>query len=506
MPEKISASLLAAIEATDRNHADKKTFDTLVLLDDASTREYLDRLHEIDERDPDAFFDREAVLANIRRLAACNNRDLLRFLASGSDGPAPAPVRSYWINNAVQARLTRRMIDIVKRRWDVVRLELLDSPDAKAFLPAIASDAKSAGRCDIDAAVPQNASRIGAEALWRRGINGEGVIVAVVDTQVNRSHPDLADRMSPDPGGGAPHGDECACDGNDLSADTYHGTLSAGLIAGDGKSGLKTGLAPGAMMMSVGIGLPETTAWCGYQHALLRGADVVAQSVSWAPDLKKTPHRFHPRYAAWRRACEVIMAARVPHACSIKTSADEARREKSPQAIPFNIPAPANAPPPWRHPAQRLVGGRSSAMACGAADQDGRLIPESGMGPASWSERPFEDYPFDPPSKNGLIKPDVCSYARGACSCSNQFPEKEPAYLPHGGASAATSYLGGCLALLVSACRSARRPVLPSRLQQALEATAAPLVGQKRMKQDQYGAGLINVEAAYDYGRERRWW
>lgn len=503
MSGKIGAALISAMKASSANNS-SELFDTLVMLEDAPTREYLDALHEAVERSPDAPFDRSQTLMRIRQLAASNRSEFLRFLASGALGRSPTPIGCFWINNVVRVRLSREEIDVVRRRSDVVLLDAPDRPDEKSFellSPAKPPEAKK--YCDKAEEAPWNVKRIGAEALWRRGVEGEHVLVAVVDTPINGQHPDLTSRMWRRDDQRTIHGDECVCSEADLFDDAWHGTLSAGVIAGDGSSGLKTGLAPKSQLVSVRVGPPETTAWCGYQYALMLGAHVIAQSSSWAPS--ESHGGFVPKYAAWRRACEVILAARVPHACSIKTDAKLARDRRSPRAIPFNIPAPANCPPPWLSPAQAIIGRRSSATACGTIDATGRLVKESSSGPSEWADYPFEDYPHNPPHRNGLIKPDVCSFGPGVCSCSSKFSDGRE-YALYGSSSAATSHLAACFALLVGACLSTGRPVMPARLQQALEATAAKIPGQKQFKENQYGAGEINVEAAFEYGTERHWW
>ena len=88
-----------------------------------------------------------------------------------------------------------------------------------------------------------------ATSLWSQGINGSGVGVAVLDTGINASLPDLAGRV---------------IDGVDLSGastpspytDQYgHGTFIAGLIASSGvtSNGAYMGEAPGANLISIKV-------------------------------------------------------------------------------------------------------------------------------------------------------------------------------------------------------------------------------------------------------------
>ncbi|HEX2057799.1 MAG TPA: S8 family peptidase [Actinomycetota bacterium] len=87
-----------------------------------------------------------------------------------------------------------------------------------------------------------------ANDLWTRGIDGRGSTVALLDTGVYASHPDLAGRVVHCEDLSHEAGTEAHC------ADTFgHGTFMAGLIAGDGtaSNGKYTGAAPRASIVSV---------------------------------------------------------------------------------------------------------------------------------------------------------------------------------------------------------------------------------------------------------------
>ncbi len=78
------------------------------------------------------------------------------------------------------------------------------------------------------------------------GLSGEGVIIANVDSGIDQNHPDIANRMSPCFG--------LTC-GETMASD--HGTHTAGIMAGDGTSGIVDsqgflrglGMAPGANLI-----------------------------------------------------------------------------------------------------------------------------------------------------------------------------------------------------------------------------------------------------------------
>ena len=62
------------------------------------------------------------------------------------------------------------------------------------------------------------------------------------------------------------------------------------------------------------------------------------------------------------------------------------------------------------------------------------------------------------------------------------------------------------MALPVQACLRSSQSVLPARIQEALENTAVRVDGQSHDKENHYGAGRVDVYAAYLYGRQREWW
>lgn len=92
--------------------------------------------------------------------------------------------------------------------------------------------------------------RIGAPALWRRGLTGKGVLVAHLDTGIDGEHPSLKDaihafaefdavgRQIP----GAPAADSAV-----------HGTHTAGTIAGRPLAGWDIGVAPGCQLVSAAV-------------------------------------------------------------------------------------------------------------------------------------------------------------------------------------------------------------------------------------------------------------
>lgn len=450
----------------------------------------------------------------IRAQTAAEQRDLLTLLetASGSEldiddvtVPKVQAIDTSWVTNSISARLTPEILRQVLDHADVLTVDVARTVDVEELLDITSATRATAGErpatesTDVDAPITTwSVHRINAPLLWQLGITGRDVLVAVIDTGVNYHHPDLESHMW-DGGAEYPnHGfDFASGDGNPID-EAGHGTSSAGIVAGNGTSGQGTGVAPEATVMALRVGGEERNFWKAFEFAIIQQAQVVSMSMSW-----KFPS--NPNYTGWRRACQALAAAGILHANSIGNQGDQ----PTSFPIPYNIATPGNCPPPRLHPLQTPVGGRTSVIGCGATDSADRLAGYSGRGPAEWNKLPYVDYPYSSGARPGLLKPDVCAPGPGTISCNWRYTAGSTTDRPYssfGGTSAATPHVGGCLALLAHACAIAGTPVIARRAQEALEETAVRIAGQTRDKENHFGAGRVDVYAAYQYGRRNRWW
>ncbi|MDQ1262524.1 MAG: hypothetical protein QG575_1705, partial [Euryarchaeota archaeon] len=119
---------------------------------------------------------------------------------------------------------------------------------------------------------------IKADKLWERGIDGQGINVAVLDSGIDKNHPDLIGKVVAEKNFLA---DEITAD--DLLG---HGTMVAGIIAGSGaaSNGSYKGIAPGAKLISVkvidGKGDGKVSdIIAGIEWAVYNGADVLSLSL-----------------------------------------------------------------------------------------------------------------------------------------------------------------------------------------------------------------------------------
>lgn len=102
---------------------------------------------------------------------------------------------------------------------------------------------------------------------------GQGVVIAVIDTGIDASHPDLQNVVI----GGADFSGVGTPDGlTPVGSSSFHGTMVASLIAGQGlQSGGVIGVSPAAKLLSISVGLG------------VEGSDTDAQiaaAVNWAVD------------------------------------------------------------------------------------------------------------------------------------------------------------------------------------------------------------------------------
>ncbi|MFL6077921.1 MAG: S8 family serine peptidase [Mycobacteriales bacterium] len=167
----------------------------------------------------------------------------------------------------------------------------LSRTDAAGFGRQLESSARTAGatagltRIALDARVraadlDTNLVQIGAPQAWQAGLSGDGVTVAVLDTGVDTTHPDLAGRVADS----ETFTDEPATD------TSGHGTHVASLLAGSGAAagGARRGVAYASHLISGKVldGNGEGYAsWviAGMQWAVAQGARVVNLSLG-APD------------------------------------------------------------------------------------------------------------------------------------------------------------------------------------------------------------------------------
>ncbi|MFD4835062.1 S8 family serine peptidase [Streptomyces uncialis] len=127
------------------------------------------------------------------------------------------------------------------------------------------------------AALDRSVPKVGAPAAWQAGYDGTGVRIAVLDTGIDATHPDLADRLI---------AERNFSDEPDAQDRLGHGTHVASIALGTGarSGGRNKGVAPGARLLSGKVlndrGLsPDSMILAGMEWAAEQGADIVNMSL-----------------------------------------------------------------------------------------------------------------------------------------------------------------------------------------------------------------------------------
>ncbi|WP_157575047.1 S8 family peptidase [Jiangella muralis] len=288
-------------------------------------------------------------------------------------------------------------------------------------------DARTEARLD------RSTGQISAPAAWDAGVDGDGVTVAVLDSGIDDTHPDLAGRVdaavnfTEDP---------------DATDGAGHGTHVASIVAGTGAAsdGDRRGVAPGARLLSgkvldYGGGGFVSWAIAGMEWAAAEGARIVNMSLTLGPGSLDAP--------LLTGAVERLSAE---HGTLFVIAAGN-------DGCDACIGSPGDAP---------------SALTVGAVGRDDQLADFSSRGPTHGGHR---------------LKPEVT--APGVEIAAARAGGGDP-YVAYSGTSMAAPHVAGAAALLAQA-----RPDLTGpELRAALTSTAVPADGVAVTAQ---GSGRIDV-------------
>lgn len=295
------------------------------------------------------------------------------------------------------------------------------------------------------AATSPNLIQLGAPELWTKGVNGQGVVVANVDTGVDGTHPDLAARWR----GGANSWFDSARQHSAPADLDGHGTQTMGLLAGGSAGGSAIGIAPGARWIAARVfddtgagsisGMHEAFQWLldpDGDPATHDAPDVVSVSLSF-PEM---------RNRCWREFARDLELLRAEGIAVVMAAGND---------------GPGSSEPPANNP---------GSLAIGAVDSASRLLPSSSYGPSPCRAGP---YPALVAPGDGVLTAD-----RGRTGLAP--------YTVVSGTSFATPQVAGLFALL----RSGEAAATVEEIETALESSAAVPAGA--------GAG-----AGYGYGIPR---
>ncbi len=294
-------------------------------------------------------------------------------------------------------------------------------------------------RLSLDVSVPA----IGASAAWETGLTGEGVTVAVVDSGIDTTHPDLVGQVA------ASENFTFELDADDYSG---HGTHVAATIAGTGAAsdGAFRGVAPEATLLNAKACMFD--GWCeesalleAIQWAADAGADIINLSLG-GPD---TPE-IDPLE-------EAINSLSATHGILFVVAAGNEGYHRQ------TVDSPASA---------------DAALAVGAVLDSGARAPFSAQGPRIG---------------DGAIKPEITAPGVGIVAArARNGVNGEPVnefYTDMAGTSMAAPHVAGAAALLAQ-----QHPDWDGQqLKAGLMSAARPAANQTVFQQ---GAGLVDVAAA----------
>jgi serine protease AprX len=398
-----------------------------------------------------------------RPAAAGSVRVVVQKVAAADPSPELAVRR-------LGGRVTRAL-PIVTGFAATVPAAALDELARLAGVRAVTPD----GRVRVQAAAPGASTvrsvyprTIRADAVWKRGVTGRGVTVAVLDTGV-ASVPDLAGRLVQVRDDLTGQTTPCKNLSGELDCkDRYgHGTFIAGLVAGDGAAsgGKWKGVAPGASILSVKAAGADGAADVSNILAAIQWVvsfkdryNIRVLNLSLGTDSTQDWRTDPLNYAverAWAAGMTVVVAAsnEGPAAGTITKPADD----------------------PW-------------VVTVGATDD---------RGTASLGDDQLPDFSGRGPTAHGLAKPDVAapgahviSLRAPGSTIDTQFPwYVDGSYRRGSGTSMATGVVSGAVALMLQADPG----LTPDRVKHALVATARDAASSDPMA---VGAGVVDANAA----------
>ncbi|RKY97873.1 MAG: hypothetical protein DRQ10_08075 [Candidatus Hydrothermota bacterium] len=351
---------------------------------------------------------KENVAAYLRDLAQRSQKDVLSFLAERK--AAVRELKTFWVINGFFIIAEKSVICELARRDDIG----LIIEDKRAKLLKVVESVETRGSSTSSSKsitpIQWNIRQINADSVWALGYNGAGVLVGVMDTGIDPSHPALEGRFS-----GLWR--DCINHNPTPWDPDSHGTHVSGIIAGGGNWGI--GVAPGAQLAVarvVGQG-------GGYYYQIIDGFEwftslvsdsgynICAVNGSWGSE-NQTSTVYWQAILAWR-------AVGIIPVFSIGNGGPGA----STTITPANFP---------------------TVIGVGASDYQDYVSNFSSRGPAP-DQYPWNDTTYWPRPDWNFIKPDIIAPGQGILSSV-----PNGGYAVWDGTSMSSPHVTGVIALLFS--------------------------------------------------------
>ncbi len=382
--------------------------------------------------------------ANGKSQIESDQKNLIKFLENEKSNNKVKEIKSIKIVNAVAASVTPEVLASLAKRPDVWKIELdevvsiigqSETSSAEIEASTTTQNTISANAWGVD--------KIEAPAVWQKGINGKGITVAVVDTGIDATHPDLDD-LDDNANTNDPKVVGWIDYINSQSSpydDHGHGTHVSGTISGTGANGVQTGVAPGTQLIVAKV---FDAYGSGYS------SDVIL-AFEWAVNNKARIISYSggssSHSSAYTTTINNVVAAGVIPVIAAGNS--------GPGSSTISCP-----------------GDEINSFTVGATDSSDVIAYFSSRGPFTLDGQTY-------------VKPD---FSAPGVSVTSTVPGG--GYEAWSGTSMATPHVSGTVALMLE-----KTPTLkPSEVKQKLESTAVDLgsVG----KDNDYGSGRINASKA----------
>ncbi len=193
------------------------------------------------------------VAAALRADAEVSQRGVRRLLETRRTQGRVARAEPFWVFDGLSVTATAEVIRELAARPDVAAV----TPDAIDLVP-------------LAAPAEPNVAAVRAPDLWALGQDGQGAVVAVLDSGVDVAHPDLAPRFRGGAGGWFdPYGQHAT-----PYDPTGHGTWTTGVVVGGDAGGTSVGVAPGARFIAAKV----------FPDAGTASATAIHRAFQWALD------------------------------------------------------------------------------------------------------------------------------------------------------------------------------------------------------------------------------
>jgi subtilisin family serine protease len=184
----------------------------------------------------------ERVASSLQSTAATSQASLQAWLKSKN-----VPFKAFWIVNAVKLTAEQSLVDEIALRPDVARIV----PDATYQIPPPIKGSATPPHVDV---AEWGVLNIRAPEVWNTfGAQGDGIVVANLDTGVQFDHPALVNQYRGNQGGSFDHNYNwfdpsgiCGDPNNGPCDNAQHGTHTMGTMVGDDQAGNQIGVAPHA--------------------------------------------------------------------------------------------------------------------------------------------------------------------------------------------------------------------------------------------------------------------